>query len=41
MLGAGRGDAEVNMAGRTESRPQGSLVFLSGFWDTPWRKESR
>lgn len=41
ILGVERGDAEVNVAGRTGSRPQGSLVFLSGFLDTPWRKESR
>lgn len=40
ILGARRVDADVSMASRTWMSFKGSLVLLTGFWDTPWRKES-
>ena len=40
ILGARRVDADVSMASRTWMSFKGSHVLLTGFWDTPWRKES-
>ena len=39
ILGVRRVDAEVSMASRTWRSFKGSIVLLTGFWDTPWRKE--
>ena len=40
ILGVRRVDADVSTASRTWMSFNGSLVLLTGFWDTPWRKES-